>query len=177
MPNCLASVLVLSAVSAAARDCGAMPATMQAVSVANFGGPETLAVKEIPLPIPGHGQALVKILAAGVNPVETYIRSGTYARKPPLPWTPGNDGAGTIEALGPDTGGLKGGLQSFSVGDRVWLSGAFSGTYAQFALCDAAQLHPLPDRLTFEQGAAIGVAYRTAHRALFVKSDACPSTP
>ena len=75
---------------------------MRAVVVRQFGGPEVMRVEEVPAPAPGAGQVLVRIRAAGINPVDTYVRTGTYAFKPPLPYTPGTDGAGEVEALGPD---------------------------------------------------------------------------
>src|SRR4051794_25658717 len=73
---------------------------MKAIRVESFGGPEVLQVQEAPVPQPGPGQVLVRLRAAGVNPVETYIRAGKYARLPELPYTPGVDGAGRVEALG-----------------------------------------------------------------------------
>ncbi len=73
---------------------------MKAILVREFGGPEVLKFEEAPTPKPGAGQVLVRIHAAGVNPYDTYMRSGTYAVKPPLPYTPGSDGAGVIDAVG-----------------------------------------------------------------------------
>ncbi len=114
---------------------------------------------------------LVRVRAAGVNPVDVYVRTGTYARKPDLPYTPGTDGAGEIEAVGADVKGFK-------VGDRVYIAGdnasaSFNpGTYAEQTVCRPTQLHPLPERVTFGQGAAIGVPYGTAYRALFIRAAA-----
>jgi NADPH2:quinone reductase len=105
--------------------------------------------------------------AIGVNPVETYIRAGSYARKPDLPYTPGNDGAGVIEQVGGD-------VNEFKPGDRVYTSGSISGTYAEFALCTTAQVHPLPANVSFAQGAAMGTPYATAYRGLFQRADAKP---
>jgi NADPH:quinone reductase len=96
-----------------------------------------------------------------VNPVETYVRSGQYGALPQLPFTPGSDGAGVVEAVGAAAS------QGPSVGDRVYTSGSLSGTYAEAALCTVAQVHPLPDEATFAEGAALGVPYATAYRALF----------
>ena len=73
---------------------------MKAILVYEFGGPEVMRFEELPTPKPGPGQVLVAVKAAGVNPVDTYIRSGAYARKPKLPYTPGTDGAGVVEAVG-----------------------------------------------------------------------------
>jgi NADPH2:quinone reductase len=113
-------------------------------------------------------QVLVEVHAAGVNPVETYIRSGNYGRLPELPYTPGSDGAGIIRKIG-NVANTK-----LQVGQRVWLSGCITGTYAESALCTAEQIHPLPDRLSFSQGAALGVAYATAYRAIFQRGQGKP---
>ena len=75
------------------------PTSMNAICVSKFGGPEVLELKTIPVPKLQPNQVLVRVHAAGVNPVETYMRSGHYARLPTLPWTPGNDGAGVIVAV------------------------------------------------------------------------------
>jgi NADPH:quinone reductase len=132
---------------------------MKAIRVHEFGGPEVLKFEELPTPSPGNGEVLVRLYAIGVNPVETYVRSG--ARGPrPLPYTPGADGAGVVEAVGP-------GVTKFGVGDRVFTSSTLTGSYAEFALCTQSQLHPLPEEISFEQGAAINIPYATAYRALF----------
>src|SRR5450432_4555509 len=109
--------------------------TMKAIRVEQFGEPEVMKLVEVPQPQPGPGQVLVRMHAVGVNPVETYIRAGTYARKPALPFTPGNDGAGVIEELGPP---LPGESVKFRPGDRVYTAGSISGTYAEYALCNTA---------------------------------------
>jgi NADPH2:quinone reductase len=145
---------------------------MRAIRVHEFGGPSVLTLEEIPDPKPGPGEVLVRIRAAGVNPVDAYMHTGTYARKPPLPYTPGQDGAGEIEAVGADVAGVK-------VGDRVYVAGvgnttAGVGTYAERVLCTPAHLHRLPARTSFPQGAALGVPYCTAYRALFQKAGAKP---
>ncbi len=136
---------------------------MQAILVRAFGGPEVLSIEDVADPVPGPGQALVRVHAAGVNPFDTYMRTGTYATKPPLPYTPGADGAGVIEALGD-------GVTALSAGARVFFGGTVThkayGAYAQMVLCEPQQLHALPDRLSFSQGAGIGVPYVTAWRAL-----------
>ena len=140
---------------------------MKAIRVKEFGGPEVLQLEEVPTPQPGPGEVLVRIHAAGVNPVETYIRAGTYARLPELPYTPGNDGAGMVEQVGPDVTGLK-------AGDRVYTAGSLSGTYAEFALCKKEQVHPLPANVSFAQGAAMGTPYATAYRGLLQRAAAKP---
>lgn len=132
-----------------------------------FGGPEVLRLEEVPKPQPGTGQVLVRMHAVGVNPVETYIRAGTYALKPALPYTPGNDGAGVVEQVGAD-------VNEFKPGDRVYVAGSISGTYAEFALCNTAQVHPLPANVSFAQGAAMGTPYATAYRGLVQRAKARP---
>ena len=133
---------------------------MKAIRVEEFGEPDVMRLVERPdLEIAGK-QILVRIHAAGVNPVDTYIRAGTYARRPQLPYTPGSDGAGVVAAVGM-------GMDTFKVGERVFLSGSISGTYAELAICEPEQVHALPENATFAQGAALGVPYATAHRALF----------
>ena len=138
---------------------------MKAIHVHEFGGPEVLRLEEVPTPQPGQGEVLVRIHAAGVNPVETYIRAGKYARLPELPYTPGNDGAGVIEQVGA-------GVSEFKAGDRVYTGGSSSGTYAEFALCKKEQVHPLPAKISFAQGAAMGTPYATAYRGLLQRADA-----
>jgi len=133
-----------------------------------------MRVEEVPTPKPGPSDVLVRVRAAGVNPVETYIRSGIYARKPALPYVPGSDGAGEVEAVGAD-------VKQFTPGDRVYIVGdnvstvAGAGTYAEYCVCVPTQLHPLAPRVTFAQGAALGVPYATAYRALFIRANARPA--
>ena len=143
---------------------------MRAIRVHQFGGPEVLKLEDVGDPTPAAGEVLVRIRAAGVNPVDAYIHTGSYARKPPLPYTPGFDGAGEIESAGAAVTGFKG-------GDRVYVAGpgnttAGAGTYAERAICAPSQLHRLPDRVAFAQGAALGVPYCTAYRALFHRGGA-----
>jgi NADPH:quinone reductase len=140
---------------------------MKAIRVHQFGGPEVMALEDVPALEAAAGQVLVQIQAAGVNPVDTYIRAGSYARRPSLPFTPGIDGAGTVIAVGA-------GVDRIEVGMRVYGGWPSSGTYAEQALYAADQIHPLPESLSFEQGAGIFVPYSTAHRALFAKGQAQP---
>jgi NADPH2:quinone reductase len=133
---------------------------MKAIRVEEFGEPEVMRLVELPDPKVSADQVLVRIHAAGVNPVETYIRAGAYPRKPQLPYTPGSDGAGVVAAIGS-------GVHTVKHGERVFVSGSISGTYAELALCMPDQVHPLPEVATFSQGAALGVPYATAYRALF----------
>src|SRR5262245_49621817 len=140
---------------------------MKAICVHEFGGPEVLRGEEVPTPQPGPSEVLVRVHAIGVNPVETYIRAGTYARLPELPYTPGNDGAGVVEQVGAN-------VTEFKAGDRVYTAGSLGGTYAEFALCKTEQVHPLPANVSFAQGAAMGTPYATAYRGLFQRADAKP---
>jgi NADPH2:quinone reductase len=142
------------------------------ILVREFGGPEVLRLEDVPDPKPGPSDVVVRIRAAGVNPVDTYIRSGAYPRKPALPYVPGSDGAGEIESIGAEVKGV-------TVGDRVYIAGygnkpAGTGTYAERASCTTSQIYPLPSRVSFAQGAALGVPYATAYRALFQRAAARP---
>ena len=137
---------------------------MKAIRVHQFGEPDVLKLEDVPDPTPGPGQVLVRVKAVGINPVETYIRLGRYGPKE-FPYTPGNDGAGIIEALGP-------GVKQWNKGDRVYIAGSITGTYAQLALCDAKKVHPLPENASFEDGAAVGVPAATAWRGLFQRGGA-----
>jgi len=138
---------------------GYNPITMKAIRVHSFGDPEVLQLEEVPTPDVGSGQVLIRVKAAGVNPVETYIRKGIYGPMT-FPFTPGNESAGIVEAIGENVDHLR-------IGERVYSSKTITGSYAQFTLCDAGNVHPLPERATFQQGAAIGVAGGTAYRGLF----------
>lgn len=131
---------------------------MKSVRVHEFGEPSVLKLEEVPDPVPAAGQVVVKLHAIGVNPVETYVRKGIYGPKP-FPYTPGSDGAGVIEAVGP-------GVSRWKVGDRVYVITSVTGTYAEKALCPEVGVFRLPEGVTFDQGAAIGVPYATAYRAL-----------
>jgi NADPH2:quinone reductase len=139
---------------------------MKAIVVREFGGPDVMKLEDVPVPSPGPGQLLVRVGAVGVNPVDGYIRSGTYARKPNLPYTPGTDIAGTVEKAGE-------GAARFAPGARVYAHNAVGG-YAEFAICEEWQANPLPARISFAQGAALGVAYSTAWRALLIRARAKP---
>jgi len=133
---------------------------MKAICVTEYGGPSVLKLEEVPTPQPGPNQVLVRIHTVGVNPVDTYLRSNTDNRGPKLPYTPGSDAAGIIEAVGS-------GVTQVKAGDRVYVGGTLSGAYAEFCLCGLSQVHPLPANATFAQGAAMNVPYATAYQALF----------
>ncbi len=140
--------------------------SVKAIRVHQFGGPEVMQLKNVPEPDPGPGQVLIHARAVGVNPVETYLRSG---RNPslPLPYTPGTDAAGEVASIGL-------GVRNLKPGARVYTSGAVTGAYASVILCDAADVHPLPDNTTFAEGAALNIPYATAYRALFQRARAIP---
>ena len=132
---------------------------MKAIRVHEFGGPEVLKLEDVPTPKPSAGQVLVRIHAAGVNPYDTYMRAGTYAVKPALPYTPGSDGAGVVEAVGE-------GVKKVKQGDRVYTARTLTGAYAEYALALEEQVHPLPEKIDFKQGAGLWVPYGTAYHAL-----------
>ncbi len=140
---------------------------MQAIRVHEFGGPEVMKLEEVPHLRPGPGQVLLGVKAAGVNPVDTYIRQGTYGSLPDLPYTPGMDAAGIIEAIGD-------GVTDMAVGSRVYTSGTLTGAYASQVLCKASQVHRLPKQVSFQQGASVGVPYAIAYKALFMTAGAHP---
>lgn len=147
-------------------------ALVRAIVVREFGGPDVMHLEDVPTPSPAPSQVAVRVRAAGVNPVDTYLHTGTYTFQPPLPYTPGSDGAGEVVAAGSD-------VKGFAPGDRVYISNdntglPRTGTYAERALCQATQLHHLPDGVSFAQGAAIGVPYITAYRALIMRAQAQP---
>jgi NADPH2:quinone reductase len=144
---------------------------MKAILIQQYGGPEVLKLCEIPDPTPGAGQVVVDVRAAGVNPVDTYLRSGNYPLKIPTPYVPGSDAAGVVSAVGQ-------GVSRWKIGDRVWTIGSANGRLrdacAQKMLCNADQLYRLPERISFAQGAALHVPYASAYRALFDRAQAQP---
>ncbi len=140
---------------------------MKAIRVHDFGGPDVMRLEEVPDLKAGPGEVVVRTKAIGVNPVDTYIRSGMYAAKPNLPYTPGTDAAGIVEFVGE-------GVNSVVVGARVYIAGTISGAYAEQALCKHTQVHRLPANASFEDGAAIGVPAAIAYRSLFQKARAIP---
>lgn len=138
---------------------------MKAIIVKEFGAPEVLKLEEVSDLQPNENQILVRVRASGVNPVDTYIRSGQYASKPNLPYTPGKDAAGIVERIGAR-------ITKFKTGDRVLTAGSLTGTYAEFCLCEEKHLIKLPENVSFEQGAGVFVPYATSYRALFQKAKA-----
>jgi NADPH2:quinone reductase len=126
---------------------------MKAIRVREFGAPEVMRVEDVRDLQPGPGQVVVQVKVAGVNPVDAYIRTGTYARTPALPYTPGFDAAGVVESVGE-------GVTRVGVGNRVYVGWSLSGTYAEQALCAESQVHPLPERVSYAQWAAVHVPSR-----------------
>ena len=141
---------------------------MKAILAREFGGPEVLKLEDVPDPTARPGQVRVRIHAIGVNPYETYMRGGTYAIKPDLPYIPGADAAGVIDQVGD-------GVSGWQAGDRVYISGTAIhkayGAYAEFTVCNLDQVHRLPARVSFAQGAGLFVPYVTAWRALFGRAN------
>lgn len=141
---------------------------MNAILIRQFGGPEACEyVSNIPIPEPNDFQIQIKIHAVGVNPVDTYIRSGTHSRQPKLPYTPGLDSSGVITRVGKN-------VKNFEIGDRVFTTNSDTGTYAEYTLSTPMYTFKLADNLTFEEGSALGVPYFTAYRSLFIKGKAQP---
>ncbi len=139
---------------------------MKAIRVHSFGEPDVLTWEEAPEPSAGPGQVLVRVRAIGVNPIEAYIRTGRYGPQK-FPYTPGNDSAGVVEAVGA-------GMKSFKPGDRVYTDRTVTGSYAELTLADASYVHPLPQRVTFQEGAGAGIAGGTAYRGLFQRGRGLP---
>lgn len=144
---------------------------MRAIVVNAFGPPEVMTLETVADPAPRRGQVLVRVKAAGVNPVDTYIRSGMHAIRPRLPYVPGYDAAGVVEAVGD-------GETTVRPGQRVYTTGVvpdgLNGAYAELVLCEASRVHALPDRASFQQGAGVSTPYGTAARALLQRGQARP---
>jgi NADPH2:quinone reductase len=137
---------------------------MRAIQVRAPGDADVLQVAELPDPTPGPGEALLRVAAAGVNYIDTYHRTGRYPVA--LPFTPGQEGAGVVTAVGP-------GVIDVRPGDRVaWASGL--GAYAEWAVVPAARLVPLPAGLTERDAAAVLLQGMTAH---YLVTDTCPLQP
>lgn len=138
---------------------------MKAIIVHEYGEPEVMKLEDVSTPEPAGSEVLVRIKAAGVNPVDTYLRTGNHAHAPKLPYTPGKDGAGIVESVGES-------VTKFKPGDRVYTANSITGTYAEFALCEESHLGHLPDNVSFEEGAGVWTPYATSYRALFQKAQA-----
>lgn len=140
---------------------------MKAISVHQFGDPQVMHLESVDELLPSTDQLLIKIMAIGVNPVDAYIRSGVYPLNPVLPYTPGFDAAGVVKSVGKN-------VKHFKTGQRVFLTGSLSGCYAEYALCEESQVHPLSDRTSYSQGASIGIPYGAAYYGLFLRAAAKP---
>ncbi|QSR83938.1 NADPH:quinone reductase [Methylacidimicrobium sp. B4] len=141
---------------------------MKAIRVHAFGEPEVMVLEEVADLEPAPGQVLLRVEAAGVNPLDAYIRSGRFGVLPSLPYTPGRDAAGRVERVGEGVLGVK-------PGDRVYVGGSLSGTYAECALCEEGQIGRLPESISYAEGAGVFIPYATAYRALFQTARALPS--
>eukprot|EP01059_Diplonema_ambulator_P018087 TRINITY_DN3024_c3_g1_i1.p1 TRINITY_DN3024_c3_g1~~TRINITY_DN3024_c3_g1_i1.p1 ORF type:complete len:339 (+),score=68.46 TRINITY_DN3024_c3_g1_i1:45-1019(+) len=139
--------------------------TTKAIVMTETGGPDVLKLREIPMPLPKKGEVRVAVKAIGVNPVETYWRSGTAGRNPKLPYTPGRDAAGVVDAVGA-------GVTKVKVGDRVFSTGAVTGAYAYHFIVGETDVHILPASASFESGACLGTPAMAAYRALFTRGQA-----
>lgn len=140
----------------------------KAIRVSEFGSPAVLRVADVAIPSPGPGQVLIRARAIGVNPVETYLRSGAYAALPTLPYTPGNDCAGVVAELGV---GCKG---KVAPGQHVFTVRTVSGAYAEYVVAEEASVFPFSDKLTFAEAASLPTPAFTAYRALFAKLNVRP---
>ncbi len=142
---------------------------MKAIRAHSFGGPDVLKLDEVDDPIPGAGEVVIDVRAAGINPADTYMRNGTYAIVPKLPYIPGGDAGGVVSAIGADVRELK-------VGEPVFVGTALSfdltGCYAEKVKRKASEVLPLPPGVSFAAAAAFGVSYTTAHYALFERGGA-----
>jgi NADPH:quinone reductase-like Zn-dependent oxidoreductase len=166
---------------------------MKAIRVPRHGGPEVLEIADLPDPRPGPGEVLVEIRAAGVNHLDTWVRRGMPGMKLPLPMIPGSDGAGVIAATGP-------GVTEWKVGDQVFVSPGYScgrceacgsgqeplcrdygllgehrdGLQAERVVLGARQVLPLPEGLSFEEGAAFPLVFLTAWHMLVARAGLRP---
>ncbi len=138
---------------------------MKGILVSEYGPPEVMQYLDLPTPEPDDSQLLIRVHAIGINPVETYQREGSQGYTPELPFIPGRNASGVITAIGKQ-------VQGFTIGERVFCSSTITGAYAECALCRPDQTHPLPDQLSFSQGAALGTTYVTAYIALYIRGKA-----
>jgi NADPH2:quinone reductase len=138
---------------------------MKAVRIHEFGGPDVLKYEDVPDPVPGTGEVVIKTYAIGINPYETYQRAGNYGPMN-FPTVLGADASGEIVSLGE-------GVTQFNIGDPVYTVGTLSGAYAEQILADAAtQVYPLPPNVLAAKGAALHVPYGTSYYGLFLRAQA-----
>lgn len=137
---------------------------MKAAYVEKTGPPNSIIYGDLPKPKPTGSQVLVKVKAVAVNPVDTYVRAGTYPMDLPMPFVVGCDLAGVVDAVGPD-------VKRFKSGDRVWGSNqglmGRQGTFAEFAAVEEQWLYNIPEDVSFQDAAAIALVGITAHLGLF----------
>lgn len=142
---------------------------MKAIQVQQFGTPDVLKLVELPDPTPAPGQVVIRVHAAGVSPLDTYVREQSHgAPTPSLPYIPGFEAAGTIAAIGE-------GVTRFQIGDRVYTN-VLMGAYAEQLVQDAIAVYPLPDHISFAQGTAAVNSYPTAQYALFNLAKVTPGS-
>ncbi|OUL92106.1 NADP-dependent oxidoreductase [Paraburkholderia hospita] len=138
-----------------------MAALMQAVQIDEYGGPEVLQLRQLPIPAPGEGEVIVRVMAAGVGPWDAWIRAGKSVLPQPLPLTPGSDIAGIVVKAGPGVNGFTEGDEIFGVTNRRFTDG-----YAQFAKARVDMIAAKPSSMTFEQAASMPVIAVTAWQML-----------
>ena len=131
---------------------------MKAVLCKAFGSPDSLVVEDVDSPLPGRGEVVVTVYASGVNLPDSLVIEGKYQLKPPLPFSPGGEVAGTIKAVGP-------GVDGFRAGDRVMALPLYGG-YAEELLVTQDRLLHLPQNIDFADGAAFPISFGTTHYAL-----------
>jgi len=131
---------------------------VRALVCKEYGPPDSLVIEELDDPVPGDGQILVDVAAAGINFPDILNIAGTYQVKAPLPFVPGNEAAGTVAAVGE-------GVTRFAVGDKVVIT-TRGGAFAEKCVADEHSSAPLPDALNMEQGAGFAVTYGTSYHAL-----------
>ena len=137
---------------------------MKAAYIETTGSPEVIRYGELPTPVPGEGEVLVRVKASALNPIDLYIRAGNVAMPLPKPFIPGCDLAGVVEAVGPR-------VSRFKVGVRVWGSNqgllGRQGTSAEFACAHEDWLYPIPEGVSEQSAAAGALTGITAHLGLF----------
>ncbi|WP_146403715.1 NADPH:quinone reductase [Planctomycetes bacterium CA13] len=144
---------------------------MKAAFFESPGSPDVIQVGELPDPTCGHNQVVIRVYAVSVNPIDTYVRSGTVTFDSPAPHIIGCDAAGVIEQAGEN-------VNAFAVGDRVWCTNqgllGRQGTFAERIAVDAATCYPLPENVSCDEGAACALVGITAHLGLFREADIQP---
>lgn len=161
VPISVAALSLLLAITTAFAQSSPAPATMRAIRYHSVGGPEVLKYEDAPRPTPGEGELLVRVRAAGVNPVDAKVRSGGFGPGGQFPAIPGYDLAGVVEETGP-------GATRFKKGDEVfaYLNLRRAGAYAQYALVKEDEVAAKPKKTNFEEAAAVPLAALTAWQGL-----------